>query len=67
MKKGIIQSYDQGSGTGTISRCESGDVGFNSDRIMGRDRKGLKQGDSVCFKIENVFNNHVAINIRKCM
>lgn len=66
MERGIIQSYNRGSG-GTISRSASADVRFNADRIVGKDRNGLKQGDAVWFEVENIQNAHSAINIRKCM
>lgn len=67
MERGIIKSYDQESGTGTIGCSESADVRFNAERILGKDRNSLRQGDPVWFEIENIQNNHVAINIRKCM
>ncbi len=65
MEKGTIKSYDQGSG-GTIGRSD-GDVRFSADRIVGKDRMALKLGDYVWFELENMQNNYVAINIRKCI
>ncbi len=67
MEKGTINSYDQDSGGGTIGRLDGADVRFTSDKVLGRDRIGLKQGDSVWFEVENILSNHVAVNIRKCM
>ncbi len=67
MERGIIKSDDQGSGKGTIGRCENADVRFNANCIIGKDRNGLKQGAPVWFEIQNIQNNHVGINIRKCM
>ncbi len=67
MEKGIIRSYDRESGSGTIGCGEGADVRFAADRILGKDRNSLKQGDSVWFEIENIQSRHSAINIRKCV
>jgi len=67
MEKGTVRSYDRESGSGTIGCGENADVRFSADRILGKDRNGLKQGDLVWFEIENIQNNHSAINIRKCI
>ena len=65
MEKGIIASYDRGSG-GSISRPGNSDVRFNVNRIIGN-RNDLKQGDRVWFEIETMHSTQVAINIRKCL
>ena len=65
MERGIIKSYDKGCGTGMINRTSDGEVRFYTESIIGRDRIGLKTGDSVWFEVDNIKNLHVAINIRK--
>jgi cold shock CspA family protein len=64
MEIGTITSASQSGGM--ISRSGNIDIRFNADRIIGRDRKGLNQGDQVWFEVESANNNLVAINIRKC-
>jgi cold shock CspA family protein len=63
MEIGTIQSSDQGGGI--IARSGNIAIRFNADRIIGRDRKGLNQGDQVWFEVESADNSLVAINIRK--
>ena len=64
MEMGVISACS--SGGGTITRSGNLDIRFYADRIVGRDRKGLNQGDQVWFEVENANSNLVAINIRKC-
>ena len=66
MERGIIKSYDRGSGAGTIGRTGDTDVTFNATRIIGN-RNDINQGDRVWFEMETMKNSHSAINIRKCM
>ncbi len=63
MEMGTIRSSNQGGGT--ISRLGNIDIRFYADRIVGRDRKGLNQGDQVWFEVESANSSLVAINIRK--
>ena len=65
MERGVIVSFDRGSGRGTISRAGNSEVQFSAEHILGRDRTSLKKGDNVWFELENIQNNNVAINIRK--
>ena len=66
-KRGVIKLYDRVSGLGTIGCVGNPDVKFNADRIIAKDKNGLKQGDAVWFKVENTLNDHSAIDIKKCM
>ena len=66
-KKGVIKLYDRASGIGTISCSGNPDVKFNADHVTEKDKNGLKQADDVWFKVENIQNNHSAIDIKKCM
>mgnify|MGYP001084856813 CR=1 FL=1 len=65
MQKGTVKSYDKNCGMGMISRASDVDVRFYAESIIGRDRAGLAQGDSVWFEVDNIKNLHIAINIRK--
>ena len=65
MERGVVNTYDRGSGHGTIGRAGSSDVHFSIDSILSRDRQSLKQGDMVWFEVENIQNIHTAINIRR--
>ena len=67
MERGTVKSYDKCCGMGTIRRLASEDVKFYADSIVGRDKVGLKEGDSVWFEMDNIKNLHIAINIRKSM
>ncbi len=64
MEKGVIKVYDKGMGSGLIARRGELDVKFFADKILGRDRTNLKEGDTVMFEIENIENELRAINIR---
>ena len=66
MERGIVKSYSRESGTGTIGRSDSTDLGFSASRIIGN-RNDIHQGDQVWFEVQTMHNNHIAINIRKCM
>ena len=67
MERGTVKSYDKSSGRGSIGRLGNTDVNFSSDRVLGRDRLHIKEGDSVLFEVDNINHLHVAINIRKSM
>jgi hypothetical protein len=49
-----------------ISRVSDVDVKFYADRVVGRDRVSLRQGDAVWFEVEQINHIHVAVNVRKC-
>jgi cold shock CspA family protein len=63
MEIGTIASSDQSGGI--IARTGGIDIRFYVDRVIGRDRKSLKDGDQVWFEIECSINHQQAINIRK--
>ena len=65
MERGIIKTYDKSCGMGMIGRASNADVRFYRESIIGRDRAGLIQGDSVWFEVDNIKNLHIAINVRK--
>ena len=65
MERGTVKSFDKNCGTGMISRLEEVDVRFYVESIIGRERAGLKQGDSVLFDVGNIKNLHIAVNVRK--
>jgi cold shock CspA family protein len=67
MQRGIIKSYDRSSSCGLIGRPCEVDVKFYADRVVGRDRASLHQGDPVWFEVEQINHMHVAVNVRKCM
>ncbi len=65
MERGLVKSYNKGSGAGVISRSSNTDVNFSSDNVLGKHRFSLEQGDSVWFEVDTRKDLHVAINIRK--
>jgi len=67
VQRGIIKSYDKSTNSGTIGRALEVDVRFFADKVLGRDRSTLMQGDQIWFELEQIDHHHVAINIRKCM
>ena len=65
MEKGTVKSYDKNCGMGLISRLAEVDVRFYGDSIVGKERAGIKQGDSVWFDVGNIKNLYIALNVRK--